>query len=140
MTVMTRACAAALLIAALAPLAPFAPIAGAAPQQGPPTGDGATKDGRLRSQVSPSYAFAPAAIRIKAQVQPDSVNRELEVVIESASYYRSSTIELSGAQAARAHDVVFLAVPAGSHEVRVVLRDGGGEVRAILYHRVLLYE
>jgi hypothetical protein len=140
MTGITRAWAAALLIAVLVPLPPLATVAGAAPKQGPATGEGSSKDGSLRAQVSPSQGFAPAAVRIKAQVQPDAVNRELEVVIESASYYRSSTIELSGAQAARAHDVVFLAVPAGSHEVRVVLRDSGGEVRAILYHRVTLYE
>jgi hypothetical protein len=137
---MTRACAAALLIAVIALLTPSATLIGAAPKQGPAHGDGSPKDERLRAQVSPSYGYAPAAVRVKAQIEPDSGNRELEVVIESASYYRSSTIELSGAQAARAHDVVFLAVPAGSHEVRVVLRDGGGEVRAILYHRVLLYE
>ena len=47
-------------------------------------------------------------------------------------------IALNGAQAARAHNVVFPSVPAGKHEVRVVLRASGGEVRAILHHQVTL--
>jgi hypothetical protein len=128
MTDITKACATALLVAAIAPSVNAA-------QAG-----GSPKDQPLRAQVSPSYAFAPSTVRIRAFVLPDAENRELEIVVDSASYYRSSTIELSGAQAARAYDVVFVSVPAGLHEVRVVLKVSGGEVRAILYHRVTLFE
>jgi hypothetical protein len=101
---------------------------------------GSATDQRLQVQVSPSVALAPAPVRIRALVEPASENRQLEFVVDSAWYYRSSTIELSGARAARAYRVEFPAVPAGTHDVRVVLRDDGGEVRAMLHHRVTLLE
>jgi hypothetical protein len=134
MSAITRSCAVALVAAALAPAALVAhtvPHAARA-QEGP--------DQRLYVQVSPSVALAPAPVRIRAFVEPAAENRELEFVVDSAWYYRSSTIELSGASAARAYRVEFPQVPAGTHDVRVVLRDDGGEVRAMMHHRVTLLE
>ena len=130
-------CATALLVAAIAP---GSLVAGVSAGAAPPLAALAATDGRLRVQVSPSVALAPSAVRIQALVEPATENRELEFVIDSARYYRSSTIELSGARAARAHRVDFPSVPAGIHEVRVVLRDARGEVRAILQHRVILLD
>jgi hypothetical protein len=132
----TTAYATALLVAALLlgmVLAQVSP--GYARQAG-----GSTGDRRLQVQVRPYVAYAPAPVRIEALVEPATENRQLEFVVDSAWYYRSSTIELSGARAARSHRVVFPSVPAGIHEVRVVLRDDGGEVRAILQHRVTLLD
>ncbi len=133
MTGISKTCATALLVAASAPCVGSAQAAVDALQPAD-----ATAQERLRVRVSPNAGYAPSAVRIQAYVEPASENRELEVVIDSASYYRSSMIALNGAQAARVHNVVFQSVPAGTHEVRVVLRDRGGEVRAILYHQVTL--
>jgi hypothetical protein len=126
----TRPCALALLIAALASAAL---LAQAVPHEPRPA-----REQRLQIQVSPSVAFAPSVVRIQALVEPAMENRELEFVVDSDWYYRSSTIELSGASAARAYRVEFPAVPAGTHDVRVVLREANGDVRAILRHRVTL--
>jgi hypothetical protein len=132
-----RASAAALLVAVLAP-GPVFP--------NPGSGDVRTRQGEaaseqpLRARVSPYVAFAPAPVRIEAIVDPAEENRELEIVVDSDTYYRSSTIELSGAHAARTHRVEFPAVPAGTHDVVVVLRDRAGDVRVKLHHRVRLLE
>ena len=136
MQAITRSCAVALLVGAIAPAALLAQASlhPARAQAGAPD------DQRLQMQVSPSVALAPAPVRIRAFVEPSAENRELEFVVDSAWYYRSSTIQLSGARAARAYRVEFPAVPAGTHDVRVVLRDDGGEVRAMLHHRVTLLE
>ena len=133
----SRRCATALPIAAIALGSLVAQVNSGYARTS--AGESAT-DPRLQVQVSPYVAHAPSAVRIHALVQPATENRELEFVIDSDWYYRSSTIELSGAQAARAYRVVFPSVPAGIHQVRVVLRDSGGEVRAILQHRVMLLD
>jgi hypothetical protein len=132
----TTARATALLLAALLPGMLLAQVSPGYARQA----DGSAPDPRLQMQVRPYVAYAPAPVRIEALVAPATENRQLEFVIDSAWYYRSSTIELSGARAARAHRVVFPSVPAGIHEVRVVLRDDGGEVRATLQHRVTLLD
>jgi hypothetical protein len=121
-------------------IVPAALVAKARPHPVRAQAQGAATDQRLQVQVSPSVALAPAPVRIRAFVEPASENRQLEFVVDSAWYYRSSTIELSGARAARAYRVEFPSVPAGTHDVRVVLRDDGGEVRAMLHHRVTLLE
>ncbi len=129
-------CATAVLVAALVLgrlLAPVSP--GYARQSG-----GSTADQRLQVQIRPYVAYAPSPVQIEALVERATENRQLEFVIDSAWYYRSSTVELSGASAARSYRVVFPSVPAGIHEVRVVLRDDEGEVRAVLQHRVTLLD
>ena len=135
MRAITTSCAVALVAAALAPAALVAHPSRHARAQ-----EESVPDHRLFVQVSPSVALAPAPVRIRALVEPSAENRELEFVVDSAWYYRSSTIELSGARAARAYRVEFPQVPAGTHDVRVVLRDDGGEVRAMMHHRVTLLE
>src|SRR5687767_3464177 len=72
---------------------------------------------RLRAQVHPSFAQAPALVRIQAMVEPADDNRALEIVADSGGYYRSSMIELSGATAARTYIVEFRGVPEGVYQV-----------------------
>jgi hypothetical protein len=98
----------------------------------------AGRDDALQMNVTPSYAYAPAHVRIQARVAPADDNRALEVIADSGSFYRSTTIELEGAAAPRAHLVEFRGVPAGTYEVQVVLRGGNGRARATLYHRVVV--
>jgi hypothetical protein len=89
---------------------------------------------RLRARVYPTRAY----VRVESLVLPAEENRSLEIVAESSAYYRSSLIELEGDRAPRLHTVEFRAVPPGRYEVRVAIKDGGGDVRAISYHRVMV--
>ena len=50
----------------------------------------------LSMAVSPLQSFAPTNLTIRLHVEPDAVNRTLEVVAESGEYYRSSSIQLDG--------------------------------------------
>jgi hypothetical protein len=53
----------------------------------------------LSIRVSPGFSFAPANIVIRTSVEPDAENRSLEVIADSAEFYRSSTITLEGDRA-----------------------------------------
>jgi hypothetical protein len=94
----------------------------------------------LRLWVTPRFTRAPAVVRIQAFVEPVPDNRRLEFVIESSEYYRSSVIELSGADAPRVHGVEFRAIPAGTHDVRVVLTGRAGGARAVEHDRIAVSE
>jgi hypothetical protein len=90
--------------------------------------------------VFPRVGQAPAVVRIQALVEPADENRQLEFVVDSDAYYSSSTVELSGAGSARVHTVEFRSIPGGAYDVRVVLRGGGGEVRAVSNDRVVIID
>ena len=106
-----------------------------------PHGDvAAAEQSQLRISVYPSYTLAPANVRVQAVVERAPENRALEFVVESPQYYRSSTIELDGEQAARVHIVQFRALSGGTYEVRVALVGGDGGARAVLYHRVMVID
>jgi hypothetical protein len=88
-------------------------------------------DDRLRARIWPAVASAPAAVRVEVLIEADEDNRALEIVAESGDYYRSSTIPLEGARAARFHSVLYRGIPAGVYEIRVVLVGGAGSTRAL---------
>jgi hypothetical protein len=52
-------------------------------------------------QISPAMSFAPANLVIRTRLEPDVNNRAMEVIAESADFYRSSAIELAGDRAPR---------------------------------------
>jgi hypothetical protein len=91
----------------------------------------------LRARVSPNVAVAPAFVRVVVTVEPAADDRGVEVVMDSATYYRSSTIEFGG-PSARVHTVEFRAVPEGAYEVRVSLAGANGHARATVHGRVLI--
>lgn len=95
-------------------------------------------DDRLRVDVYPSYAHAPAVVRIQAHVAPDADNRALEIGADSGSYFRATTIELTGTDDPRAHTVEFRGLPAGEYDVQVLLRTADSRVRATLHYRVVV--
>jgi hypothetical protein len=94
----------------------------------------------LRLYVTPRLTRAPATVRIHAFVAPDADNRELEFVVESSAYFRSSAIQLSGADAPRVHAVEFRSIPVGTHDVRVVLTGRARAVQAVEHDRVAVFE
>jgi hypothetical protein len=135
MTPMLNAGAATLLL--LSTIVSAAPSADAGQRR---DGAPATSNSGLRAHVYPRMSRAPALIRIQVLVEPADGNRALQFVIESESYYRSSTITLSGAKEPRLHTVEFRFVPAGTHDIRVAVIDGGGTVRAVVTDRVAILE
>jgi hypothetical protein len=88
------------------------------------TGDAAEK--RLRIDVRPRFAMAPGSFRVRAIVAPAENNRALEVVADGDHYYRSSTIELDGANAATVTEMFMRNLPRGTYQMRVTLTDADG--------------
>jgi hypothetical protein len=86
--------------------------------------------------VSPSEAFAPATLRIQLRITPHVDNRELEVTADSMDFYRSSCVSLDGERAPRVLTIQFDGVPGGEYEVRGVLTDSAGRVRATVRRTV----
>jgi hypothetical protein len=81
---------------------------------------------RLALRVSPAVAFAPANLSVRATVQADAANRSIEIVAESADFYRSSEIQLEGDSAPRTTTFQFRSLPTGEYSVRGILRGQGG--------------
>ena len=84
----------------------------------------------LTMAISPAQSFAPANLTIRVHVEPDADNRALEVVAESDDYYRSSRIQLDGADAPRTISVEIRDLPGGDYDVRGALVDSTGRKRA----------
>jgi hypothetical protein len=108
---------------------------------GTPAGAAASSasDHSLRVNVSPRFGRAPAIVNIQAFVERGAENRGLEFVLDSITYYRSSTVELNGADAPLVHRVEFRSVPVGTHDLHVILTGRSG-VRAIVHDRVAILE
>ena len=82
---------------------------------------------RLAMRITPAAALEPAILTVRTVIEADAGNRVLEIVAQSADYYRSSSIELDGASAPRLNVFEFRNLPTGSYEVTSVLvRSGGG--------------
>jgi len=92
----------------------------------------------LAMTVSPVQSFAPANLTIRIHVEPNAGNRELEVVAECGSYYRSSRMQLDGAEAPRTISLEFRRLPGGDYDVRGVLIDGAGRERAAVRKPVIV--
>jgi hypothetical protein len=92
----------------------------------------------LSMVVSPRQSFAPANLTIRLQVEPDAVNRALEVVAESGEYYRSSRMQLEGSGAPRIMSFEFKDVPGGNYDVRGTLVSSAGKRRAAVRQRVVV--
>ena len=82
---------------------------------------------RLAMRVSPSVAFEPAVLTVRTVIEADIDNRALEIVAQSADYYRRSSIQLDGARAPRLNVFEFRNLPTGTYDVMSVLVGSGGE-------------
>ncbi len=63
-----------------------------------------------------------AVAQLKVLVTRDERNRSLVWEVDGPSYYRSSTMELAGADAPRAYLFLVRNLPAGEFEVRATVR------------------
>jgi hypothetical protein len=94
----------------------------------------------LSMAVSPLQSFAPTNLTIRLHVEPDAVNRTLEVVAESGEYYRSSSIQLDGSEAPRTISFEFRNVPGGNYDVRGTLVSSAGKARAAVRQHVIVID
>jgi hypothetical protein len=82
---------------------------------------------RLSMRVSPSVAFAPANLIVRAIIPAAAENRAVEISAESPEFYRSSEVQLDGDRAPRTSVFEFRSLPPGSYEVKATLRGSAGE-------------
>jgi len=94
----------------------------------------------LAVRVSPAVAFAPANLVVRATVEPDADNRELDVVADGSAFYRSSTISLDGASAPKTMQFEFRSLPPGEYEVMVSVVGADGRQRAVARSHVNVIE
>ena len=86
---------------------------------------------RVDVRVSPSVAFAPADLRVRASVAANADNRAVVVIAESATFYSSSEIQLDGEHAPQTTEVMFRSLPVGQYSVRVVVKGAHGKEIAV---------
>ena len=75
----------------------------------------------LRMQVSPAIQRAPAMLTVRVMIESSDENRLLQVVAESPTFYRSSEVEIDGANASPLKIFQFRGLPTGLYEVTGVL-------------------
>ena len=92
-----------------------------------------TLDGRepLQMRVTPLMAMAPGFLTVRVIVEASAENRSLQVVAESPDFYRSSQIQLDGAQATPLSVFEFRDLPTGLYEVTGVLVGVNGRRAAV---------
>jgi hypothetical protein len=91
---------------------------------------------QLKLAVSPAHSFAPALLRIQIRIAPSVENRSLEIIADSATFYRSSEIQLEGDRSPATFNVELKAVPEGAYRIVGILRDGTGHQRSMVYQDV----
>jgi hypothetical protein len=88
---------------------------------------------QVRVAVSPRLSFAPSTVRVQVRLVPSDENRALEVVAESAEFYRISQVQLEGATAPAAMLFELRDLPGGDYQVYGILTDSGGGQRAVAH-------
>jgi hypothetical protein len=92
----------------------------------------------LMMTLSPPMSAAPATVRVRLIIEPDSSNRALEVVADSADFYRSSLIELDGERAPRMAVVEYRSLPGGDYVISGTLSDVTGHARAFVSREIVV--
>jgi hypothetical protein len=91
---------------------------------------------RITIKVSPAIAFAPANLVVRATIPADSDNRAVQIVAESADFYRSSEMQLEGERAPRTTTFEFRSLPSGTYQVSANLMGADGRSRGIIRQQV----
>ena len=86
---------------------------------------------RLAMRVTPNMALEPALLTVRTVIEADADNRGLEIVAQSADFYRRSSVQLDGASAPRLSVFEFKNLPTGTYDVTSVLIGSAGQ-RAIV--------
>jgi hypothetical protein len=92
----------------------------------------------LTLQITPRFSNAPAMVRSRVHVVPNTENRVLRLSVDSERYYRSSDIYLDGDLAAESHWLDWKSLPAGRYEfVATVLGPSGPRIQRRMTFEVL---
>jgi hypothetical protein len=91
---------------------------------------------QLKMAVSPAHSFAPAVLRVRVSIEPNAVNRSLEVIADGDQFYRSSEIQLDGDHSPATFTLEMRDVPEGDYRVVGILKDGAGHERSLAYQNV----
>jgi hypothetical protein len=91
---------------------------------------GATE--RVTMTVSPTQSFAPSDMVVRVHVAPDSANRALVIVADSADYYRSSVVQIDGESGPRMIVLELRSVPGGDYQIRAAVVDAAGRERGFV--------
>jgi hypothetical protein len=75
----------------------------------------------LQMKVSPAVQRAPAMLTVRVMVESSAENRLLQVVAESETFYRSSEVEIDGANSSPLRVFQFRGLPTGRYEVTGLL-------------------
>ena len=81
---------------------------------------------KLQLQVSPSISMAPASVIVRAIVERNAENRELEIVADSEDFYRRTVVDLDGDSAPKVNELRLIDIPGGEYEVTATLYDSRG--------------
>jgi len=87
---------------------------------------------RLTLTITPAQAFAPAAMRIRARIEPNADNRVLAIAPDGNEFYRRSDVKLDGDQAPKTIEIRLSNLPGGEYEIFAALIDSAGHERAIV--------
>jgi hypothetical protein len=82
---------------------------------------------RLAMRVSPTVAIAPADLIVRTMIESNAANRSIEIIADSAEFYRSSEVPLDGENAVRTAQFAFRHLPSGLYTVRAVLKGANEE-------------
>ena len=94
----------------------------------------------IRLDASPRFAYEPSTVNVEVVVEPDTANRAVDIVADSENFYRSSRVELEGANAPRVTTISFRDLPAGDYDISAMLYTDGGHQRAIAHRSVTVME
>jgi hypothetical protein len=86
---------------------------------------------KLQLQISPTVSTAPASVIVRALVEHDAENRQLEIVADSTDFYRRTVVDLDGEQAPKVNELRLIDIPGGEYDVTATLYDSRGVRTAV---------
>ena len=114
--------------------------ADAAPTPGTKAEPNEPDEPNVELRLSSRFVAAPGFMRSVIRVKPHPDNRILRVAVDSGNYFRSSSIDLDGAHAARTHFLTWSSLPEGAYSLVATVYGADGlrsqrterfEVRAV---------
>jgi hypothetical protein len=81
----------------------------------------------ITMRVTPAMSLAPGFLTVRVSIEAAEDNRVLQVVAEAPDFYRSSEIQLDGAQAAPLAVFEFRNLPSGLYQITGVLVGSRGQ-------------
>jgi hypothetical protein len=90
----------------------------------------------LTLRVWPNVCAEPCTIRVTVRAVRDEDNRSLNVEVDSTHFFRSSTEQLHGEEAAALHRMVYRGLPAGSYRVSATVAGIDGAETKV--HQVIV--